>query len=92
VAAAYEAMAFHRAAQGAVAVSSLGNRWLAEVAPWTALKKASHMRICACTTVHSKCLFPTSLSSQKLGYLVSHSVFDGHRQADHQHGWATDSD
>ena len=40
VAGAYERMAFHEAAHGAVAISSRGNLFLQETAPWTAFKKA----------------------------------------------------
>lgn len=41
VADAYERMAFHDAAHGAIAVSSRGNLLLQETAPWTAFKKVS---------------------------------------------------
>ena len=39
MAAAFDAMAPHDAAQAAIALSSSGNRYLAEVQPWTAFKK-----------------------------------------------------
>jgi Anticodon binding domain of methionyl tRNA ligase len=39
VAGAYERMAFHEAAHAAVAISSRGNLFLQETAPWTAFKK-----------------------------------------------------
>lgn len=43
VADAYERMAFHDAAHATIAISSRGNLYLQETAPWTAFKK-----VCCC--------------------------------------------
>jgi methionyl-tRNA synthetase len=59
VAGVYERMAFHEAAHGAVAISSRGNLYLQETAPWTAFKKVpalyKQLQLLA-TWVASKCV------------------------------------